>query len=417
MAAKKRKEIFGVNRSVLILGIARMADSLGNSFLIVVLPLYIASESVRGDFFGLSLSFTTGIILGLFGLVSSAIQPFTGRLSDRTGKRKLYVVIGLAIFALANASFVFADSYFNLLLIRTSQGLAAALTITASIALVSEVSQISNRGKNMGVYNTLRLIGFGLGPLASGILIEAGPYQWPVIGDISGFTAAFCIASGMAFISMLLVMWVVKDPEETKPSRKRLKIRFGTPAKGRWLDPIFTLGLATLVMSFGFSLLGPIETETNERLSQGPFLFSVEFSALIGSLALVQPLVGKLSDVYGRRVFIVAGLICLIPFTLAQGFATEPWHMILARGLQGISAAMVFSPSLALAGDMADKGQSGAQLSVLTMAFGIGISLGSIFSGYAVGFGFITPFILGAVLAGIGAILVSTQVPKKEVAA
>jgi MFS family permease len=215
---------------------------------------------------------------------------------------------------------------------------------------------------------------------------------------------------------MLLVMAVVRDPEETKPNRKRLKIRFGSPVKGRWLDPIFTLGLASLVMSFGFSLLGPIETETNQRLSQGPFLFSVEFSALIGSMAIFQPLIGKLSDIYGRRIFIIIGLICLMPFTLAQGFSTEPWHMILARGLQGLSAAMVFSPSLALAGDMADEGQSGAQLSVLTMAFGIGISLGSIFSGYAVGFGFMTPFAIGAVLAGIGVVLVATQVPKKEVA-
>ena len=43
-----------MNRTVVVLGIARMADSLGNSFLIVVLPLYIASSQVTGNTFGLS---------------------------------------------------------------------------------------------------------------------------------------------------------------------------------------------------------------------------------------------------------------------------------------------------------------------------------------------------------------------------
>ena len=75
---------------------------------------------------------------------------------------------------------------------------------------------------------------------------------------------------------------------------------------------------------------------------------------------------------------------------------------------------MVFAPSLALAGDLAEKGQTGTQLSVLTVAFGLGISLGAFLSGYAVHFGFIVPFVVGAVLAGCGALLVKTQVPKEK---
>ena len=73
---------------------------------------------------------------------------------------------------------------------------------------------------------------------------------------------------------------------------------------------------------------------------------------------------------------------------------------------------MVFAPALALAGDLAEEGQTGSQLSVVTMAFGLGISLGSFLSGYAVGFGYVVPFIVGASLAGIGVLIVTTQVPK-----
>lgn len=404
--------IFGTDRRVVALGFARMADALGNSFLIVVLPLYIASENIKGDLFGLSESLVTGIVLGLFGIVSSICQPFTGRLSDRLGKRQLFVLLGLILFMGANFSFILAHEYVSLLAIRVVQGVAAALTITASLALVSELSKTESRGNNMGVYNSFRLIGFGVGPLASGALIEAGPFNFPLVGEMSGFVAAFCVAGTAALISALLVALMVRDPEETRPNTEKMIVRFTSEHPGTILDPIFTLGLATFIMSTGFALLASIEPQINERLSQSPFIFSIEFAALIGVLAVAQPIVGKASDRYGRKVFIVTGLICLAPITLLQGFVTEPWHLITARAFQGISAAMIFSPALALAGDLAEEGQSGAQLSVLTVAFGIGISFGAFLSGYAIRFGFVTPFAVGAVLAVIGAVLVKTQVRK-----
>ena len=171
-------KIFGTDARIIVLGIARMADAIGNSFLIVVLPLYIASGQVEGEFFGFSNSLITGIVLGLFGLVSSVCQPLTGRLSDKLGKRKLFVLLGLVLFMFANFLYSLAHTYTWLLIIRAAQGLAAALTITATLALVSEVSSEKNRGGNMGVFNAFRLIGFGIGPLGSGALVEGGCLQF-----------------------------------------------------------------------------------------------------------------------------------------------------------------------------------------------------------------------------------------------
>jgi len=175
------KKLFGTDQRVVILGIARMADAMGNSFLVVVLPLYIASGSVSGNLLGLSDSVVTGIVIGLFGIVSSICQPFTGRFSDKLGKRRLFVIAGLFLFMVANFMYSLAHTYLILVIIRAVQGVAAALTITATIALVSELSEKGSRGGNMGVYNSFRLIGFGVGPLASGALVEAGPYTLPLI--------------------------------------------------------------------------------------------------------------------------------------------------------------------------------------------------------------------------------------------
>ena len=106
----------------------------------------------------------------------------------------------------------------------------------------------------------------------------------------------------------------------------------------------------------------------------------------------------------------MAGTVLLIPTTLAQGFILDPWLMFLARFAQGVAGAMVFAPALALAGDIASEGQSGSTLSILTMAFGFGVAVGPLLSGFLVAFGFAVPFVLGATLAAAGALLVLTQV-------
>ncbi|PSQ80281.1 MAG: MFS transporter [Bacteroidetes bacterium QS_8_68_15] len=392
-----------------------MADAMGNSFLIIVLPLYIASAAVDAEALGLSESLATGLVLALFGLVSSPAQPLAGRLSDRAGKRKAFVLGGLVVLAAANAAFLLVDSYLGMFALRAVQGLAAALTITAGIALVNELSAGLSRGQNMGIYNSFRLAGFGAGPLVAGVILEAGPYRLPGAllegAAVSGFQATFVVAALLALVSAGLVAWLVRDPAETTPTTRRLALRFRAPAgANRLLDAVFTLGLATFVMSSCISMLSSIEPAVNARLGQGPVLFAVQFATFIGALAAAQPFIGKVSDRLGRKTFIVWGLVALAPTTLAQGLVAAPGQMIAARFCQGLAGAAVFAPALALAGDLAAEGQSGAQLSVLTMAFGLGIASGQILSGFFVRYGFAVPFALGAVLALAAAALVQTQV-------
>ena len=423
-----------MERDVFAIGTARMADALANSFLIIVLPLYIARGQVGGEALGMSDAALTGIVLAIFGVVSAALQPVMGRASDRAGKRKLFVVLGVVVLALSNLLYTWASTGWSLLAIRAAQGVAVAITIPASVALVSEVSALDRRGRNMGVYNALRLIGFGLGPLAAGMVVEGGPYTLSLgsetgllssIGGlggelitIDGFQAVFLMAAAFPLVSAGLVLLFVRDPREIRPVTRRMAVRIRARPEareaGRILDPIFTLGMGTLITAACIALLATIEPQVNERLSQGPTLFAVEFAVFILSLAATQPLVGMASDRWGRRVFVLAGLAVLIPSTLAQGLAVTPLQMIAARVVQGIAGASVLAPAMALAGDLTEEGQAGAQLSVLTVSFMLGLSVGQMSSGFLVSFGYVVPFAFGAVLAIVGFLLVRTQVEENR---
>ena len=402
---------FAVDRRVLALAGARMADGIGNSFLIIVIPLYVTSGVVGGTAFGLGESLLIGLILSLFGFLNSSFQPITGRLSDRLGRRKPFILAGLAGLALTNIAYVVAETYVSLLIIRGLQGVSVAFIIPASVALVNELASSGDRGGNMGVYNTFRLLGFGAGPAVAGAVVNLGPYALPGGVVVNGFDAAFYIATITATISYVLVTALVSDPESTVANAGAdLSIPILNRTGPNLLDPIFTLGLASFFMATGIALFATIQPQVNARLEQGATWFGLQFAAFILAQVALQTPIGRACDRYGRRPFIVAGMVLLIPTTLVQGFILSSVLMFVARLFQGVAAAMVFAPSLALAGDLAGKGESGSKLSVLTMAFGYGIAAGPLSSGALVGFGFRVPFVFGSVLAVFGAILVYTQV-------
>jgi MFS family permease len=424
--------VLGVDRRVLALAMARMADALGNSFLIIVLPLYIASGEISiagivdGRVLGFRLTeeFLIGVVLSLFGFLNSFGQPFTGRLSDRTNRRKFYILLGLVIFAVASAAYPFVTSYWSVVVVRGLQGLGAAFTVPVTVALVNDYATSNReRGGNFGVFNTFRLIGFGFGPVVAGAVVTGGfggdqvvtyglPAWLPALGGmtVSGFDAAFAVAVLGAVVSFALVFLLVNDPESADADAGDTLSIAVLDRDGRGLDPVFVLGLGTLFMALTIALYATLQETINTRLGQGSTLFGLQFSAVVIANVLLQVPIGRWSDEYGRRPFLLAGFVILVPSVLAQGIVTDPLLMLVARFVQGVAVACVFAPALALAGDLAREGQSGTQLSVLTMAFGLGVAFGPLVSGFLVSYGFVVPFAFGAGLAAVALALVFSQV-------
>ena len=411
---------FDLDSRILALALARMVDALANSFLVVVLPLYIGQVVALPGFVGSTVplgpvDFTItpelliGVVLSLFGFLNSFGQPFTGALSDRTGRRKVFLLVGLALVAVGSAGYIFLSDYVSIVLMRALQGVGAAFTIPVTVALVNEFSATDERGGNFGLYNTFRLLGFGTGPLVAGVVVAASPYRLAGV-PISGFDAAFLVAVAGAVISFALIGVLIRDPEQpAREASEDISIRMRDP-DGPGLDPVFALGLATIVMAFSLALYAPLGNIINDRLNQGEFFFALQFGAAVLANVLFQLPIGRWSDRYGRRPFLLGGFVLLLPTTLAQAVVGDPLVMVAVRFLQGVAVAAVFAPSLALAGDLAPEGTSGSTLSVLTMGFGLGVAFGTLLSGILVGFAFFVPFVV-ATVAGVGALsLVYTQV-------
>lgn len=382
----------GANRAVVALSAARFVDAFSNSMLIVLLPLYVAA--LPSKWLNLPTETLVGILIAAFGLVSSFVQPFAGMASDKMEKRKVFILIGLGLMAVATLVFVQATRFIDLVFIRAIQGIGFALTIPATLSLMTEYSEIHSRGGSMGIFTTMRMAGFAIGPLLGGFLQVH-----------FNFNVAFYLVAGISLFGVLIVGLLVKDPEKIKMSAAE-KSRLPS-FKDSISFEFVILGIASIIMAASISMMVALENEFNARLAQTAIGFGAAFSALTVSRVFLQIPMGKAADVYGRKIIITIGFILLAPTTAALGYVNTTLQLILVRLAQGVAMSCISAPIFALAGDKSTGRSAGTQMSIVTMSFGLGIALGPILAGVMAGYiSFESPFLLGGILALIAGWLV-----------
>ena len=141
---QKFLEDLGVNRTVVALSMARLGDAIGNSIIFIVIPLYVAQ--LPSPLFQLPETVRVGILISSFGLMSAILQPFMGAISDRLGKRKLLIMLGLLVMGLGTLAFIYANNFSELLILRSLQGIGVALTIPAALAIMATATHQTTRG-------------------------------------------------------------------------------------------------------------------------------------------------------------------------------------------------------------------------------------------------------------------------------
>lgn len=383
---------------VVALSFARMADALGNSLIIILLPLYIAREP--SPWFDFPTEFLVGLAISLYGFLFALGQPFAGALTDRLGRRRPFILSGLALMAVATVGLMFVHRYAWIIGLRGIQGLGVALIIPATLALITGVTHTHNRGHAMGVYSTFRMAGFATGPLLAGVLQVH-----------FGFNAAFLVGGGFLAIAFLLVYFTVDEPRG--PGHEAAADTPTSPIEevgrsGFWPSrSILALMFATIILAASLSMISALENVFNTRLSQTAIGFGVAFSALTLSRLVVQIPLGRWSDRIGRKKLIVGGLLTLAPITVLFGYVGSTGQLIGVRVVQGVSTAAVAAPAFALAGDLAPAGREGREMSFVTMGFGLGLGAGPLLAGWLAGYlGFAVPFYVVGALSALAAFAV-----------
>ncbi|MET7976035.1 MFS transporter [Streptomyces mirabilis] len=126
---------------------------------------------------GLSDSGTTWVV-NAYGLAFGALLLAGGRAADLIGRRRV-LLAGLAVFGAASLAAGLAASSAMLIVARAVQGLGAAATAPAALALVMDLFPPGpGRGRALGVWGAVSGAGGAAGVLLGGVLTQAWGWQW-----------------------------------------------------------------------------------------------------------------------------------------------------------------------------------------------------------------------------------------------
>lgn len=157
--------------------------------------------------FGVNLE-TVQWVVSAYLLVIASILPVFGKIADISGRKKIYRN-GLLVYTVGSILCSFATSALMLIFFRVIQALGASMIMSNTLAIVTSVFPGTERGKAMGISNTVVAIGTLTGPGVGGFLI-----------DLFGWRSVFWFVVPIGIAAYIISHYVLP---ELKPQKAEVK--------------------------------------------------------------------------------------------------------------------------------------------------------------------------------------------------
>ncbi len=177
-------------------------------------------------------------------------------------------------------------------------------------------------------------------------------------------------------------------------------------------NTLITLLLSVFIAFLGIGIIVPIMPVFAGELGAGGFSLGMIIAAFSMTRGLLLPLVGNLSDRWGRKSFLATGLLIYGIVGLLIPQAENIGQLITIRSFHGVGSAMIVPIAMAYLSLLAPRGEEGRYMSYLNIAIFSGIGCGPIIGGLIYdAAGFAAVFHLMAVLSLIAFLLVLSYMP------
>lgn len=348
-------------RTVWILGMVSLLMDLSSEIYHALLPAFLTVT--------LALPVAAmGALDGIAEATANMAKLASGRLSDRQGKRKPWVVLGYGMAALSKPLFPMAAGALPILGARFVDRIGKGIRGAPRDAMIADETPADLRGAAYGLRQSLDTVGGFLGPLLAVLLMI-----W-LAGDIR---TIFWIAVIPALLSFLFAATMLHETGSgiPLPKPKMAFAGFRDLPKGvkRLLGIGFLFGLARF--SESFLILRAMDVGLGVQWS--PLVLAL-FS--LAYLLLAYP-AGALSDRIAPRSLLLVGIAILISANLVLAEATSLWAVLLGVVLWGAHMALtqgIFSRMIA---DAAPEQSRATSFGAFFFLSGIAALLASVAAG------------------------------------
>ena len=311
-------------RTVWVLGFVSLFMDLSSEIYHSLLPAFVT--------IALGLPATAlGAIDGVAEATGNFAKLFSGRLSDRSQRRKPWVMAGYGLAALSKPLFPLASSAATLIAARFVDRIGKGLRGSPRDAMIADETPPEIRGQAFGLRQALDTAGALLAPLAAIGLMAL------FLGD---FRSVFWIAAIPAACSFLLATFALREPRQRSAPAKKPPFFAGFRELDSETKRLIAVGFLFTLARFseGFLILRGIEIGLSETLSPLTLaLFNLVY------VVLAYP-AGSLSDRMSPKAILMAGIGVLVlgnvVLAMSSSFAgllagVALWgaHMALTQGI------------------------------------------------------------------------------------
>jgi len=141
------------------------------------------------------------------------------------------------------------------------------------------------------------------------------------------------------------------------------------------------LALAVFSSMLGVGIISPLLPLYAENMGATGIWLGIIFASFSVSRAIIMPIAGRLSDRYGRKLFLGTGLLLYAIISLCFIWANSVSQLALIRLLHGIAAGMIMPIAQAYIGDISPEGEEGKWMGYFNAAFFTGFGFGPLIGG------------------------------------
>ncbi len=400
--------IKGIKKNVFVLGQVSFFTDISSEMLYPIIPIFLTAV------LNAPLS-VVGLIEGIAESTASILKVVSGWLSDKSGKRKPYVIYGYSLSTIAKPLLALAYTWHFVLAARFLDRFGKGLRSSARDALIADSTDAQYLGKAFGFHRALDTMGAVIGPLIALVLLYYLDGSYRLI---------FLIAFIPALISVVLLLFFVSEKTSGRKDGMMFKLSdFSRDFKIFLLiSVVFAIGNSSnafLILRTKniFEIFGGVPSIVSSTFGSLGIVAVVVLTYVVYNLtySLASTPAGVLSDRIGRRNVMVGGFIIFSFVYLGFALANAGYLVWLLFAVYGFYIAMTDGVSKAYAVDLVPVEKRGTAIGLYYTATGIMALFSSIIAGLLWDYiGVSAPFLFGSATALIAAVMLVAMLPARN---
>lgn len=318
-----------LTRNVAVLSLTSLLNDVASEIIAPLLPLFL-TVTLGGA------PAMLGLVEGTADTVASLLKLYSGRLSDRLGKRKPLVVLGYSLSAVTRLFLALAGSPWAVLAVRTVDRVGKGLRTSPRDAMLAEAAPPDRRGTVYGFHRAMDHLGAVLGALIAWLLLSH------VTTDLR---TVFLWSAAPAFVAVSILALFARD---SAPTVAPVVGTASPTGRMRWaLVAIGILGLGQLSDAFLLLKAG----EAGVAIPMLPLLWmAFHMVKVVASLGA-----GALADRIGRRTVMATGWVARAAIYGAFALTDSVEGMVALFVVYGVYHGLTEGAEKALISELAAK--------------------------------------------------------------